>query len=122
MRIQAHAYIRLLLHHPGDSGRMTIACIGQHQLAGLKAKTPKPLRLSAPRVSGEIEIIALQRGQPQTVVNPPLAAGLTRFFDHRGVQQSHRFAHQARLQIDSVIFPQLLAQLPQPTLGVPQTI
>ena len=66
MRIEAHAHLCLLLHHPGDSGRMTIARIGQHHLAGLKAKMPKALRRADPSGSGESEIIALQ--PPPTIL------------------------------------------------------
>src|SRR6266487_6965319 len=42
-------------------------------------------------------MITLQRRQSYAVVNPPLAAGLARFFHHGGIQKAHRppFQRQA---------------------------
>jgi hypothetical protein len=122
MGIQAHTYIRLLLDHGSDSSRMTITGIGQYQFVGLKAKTPKPLCAIWALGRGEIETIALQGWQAKTVVNSPLASRLAGLFDHRGVKQPYGSAVKAGLQLNSVIFPQLLTQMSQPTLGIPQTI
>src|SRR5579863_3033097 len=105
MGIQAYTYIRLLLDHGNDSGRMTITCIGQYQFIGLKAKTPKPLCAIWALSRGEIETITLQRGQAQTIVDSPLAASLARLFDHRSVKQPYGSAVKTGLQFDSVIFP-----------------
>ncbi len=48
MGIQADAYIRLLLDHADDPGRMTVAGVSQHQFAGLKAKLPESFRRVLP--------------------------------------------------------------------------
>src|SRR5580692_4772824 len=122
MGIQAHTYIRMLLDHGSDSSWMTITCIGQYQFVGLKAKTPKPLCAIWALGRGEIKTIALQAGHAKTVVNSPLTSRLARLFDHCGVKQPYSSAVKAGLQLNSVIFPQLLTQLSQPTLRIPQTI
>ena len=61
-----------------------------------------------------MELITLERGQADAVVNPPLPSGLARFLHYRGIQQPHRLSLQRRFQADSVILPQLPAQLSQP--------
>lgn len=122
MGIQAHAYICLLLDHGRNPGGMTVARIGQHQFVRLKAKTPNPLCAICALSRGEIETIALQRGQAQAAVNSPLASRLARFFDHRGVKQSHGTAIKTGQKLNSAILPQLLTQQSQPTVGIPQTI
>src|ERR1017187_2607553 len=103
MRIQAYTDIGLLPDHGRDSGRMAVARIGQHQFAGLKAKTPKPLGSIRAAGRGEIETVALQRRQAQTVVNAPLASRLPRLFYHRRIKQTYRSSMKGGLELDPIL-------------------
>jgi len=53
-------------------------------------------------------MVERQRGQPDAVVNSPLASGLARFFYHRRINQPDRLPFQ-RQALDSRRFPSIIA-------------
>ena len=79
MRTEAHTDVGLRGNYGGDTGGMAVPCVGQHQFSGLKAKPPEAFGCANTASRCQIEVIALQRRKPQTVMNPPLAAGLAWF-------------------------------------------
>src|SRR5260370_18512370 len=97
---------------------MAVARIGQNQFARTETKTSELLSGAFAFGGSEIEIIALQRGQAQAVVNPPQAPRPAWFANHRGVQQTHVAALKPRLQIDPAVRAYPLTHLLHPTLSI----